>query len=340
MATAKGSYMKEALGLLAATIPMLLTRLAVYAVFFFIALMWFGFWGGLGLFLGAVLESGMGVLICFIIAIGFGWPMWRLARRYVLYMVKAPHVAAMTEVMLGRDVPKGPGQFAYGKKIIETYFKDVTVLWLVHEAVDAAVRSLSRRISRLTRWLPQSMQKLRQIILTIIRRAASYVDDAILSYAIAQRNPNAYDGAVQGLILYAQNTKAIVITAAKIYVIGKVFNLLLLVMFMVPGLLFTAMVGRSMDGYGELLVLFGAAMAFLLARFIELAIFEPFALAYTMVTYRRETEGQVPDPEWEAKLKPIHKKVGRLFAARDEKAEELRQAGVKPGDKIALPPMA
>jgi hypothetical protein len=340
MVTKKGSYMKEAMGLLMATVPLLLTRLAVYAGFFFLALLWFGFWGGLGLILGGVFESGAGVLICFLIAICFGWPAWRLARKYVLYMVRAPQVAAMTEVMLGRDVPRGPGQFQYGKEIIQSYFKDVTMLWLVHEAVDAAVRALARRITRFTRWLPQNMQKLRNIVLEILRRAASYVDEAILSHAVAKRYPNAYEGAVEGLVLYAQNSRAIVLTAAKIYVVGKVMSFLLFVMFMVPALLVTAMIGRSIDGYGELLVLFGAAMAFLGARFLELALFEPFALAYMMVTFRRETEGQEPDPAWEEKLKPLHRKVGELFARRDEKAKELarRGPGMQPGEEIALPP--
>ena len=323
MTDKKNSYFAEALSLMTATIPLLLTRLAVYMGFFFIAMLWFGFWGGLGLFLGAVLNSGMGVFICFVIAVGFGWPMWRLARKYVLYMVKAPHVAAMTEVMLGRDVPKGAGQFGYGKEIVENYFKDASVLWLVHEAVDAAVRGLSRTITRFTRWLPDSLKKLRNIILAIIRRAAGYIDEAIFSHTIAQRHTNVYEGATEGLILYAQNTKPILITAAKTYLLGKALNFVLFAMFMIPALITTAVIARAIEGApGELLVLFGAAIALMAARFIELAIFEPFALAYTMVTFRRETENQQPNPEWEAKLRPLHRKVGELFDLRDEHASE------------------
>ncbi len=332
----QGSYAAEAISLMKSTVPLLVTRMGIYAVFGAVALAWFGFWAGLALTLGYFLESVVGVIICLILSLGFAWPLWRLARKYVLYLVRAPYVAAITELMMGRDVPEGFGQFGYGKEIVEKYFVDVSVLWIVHEAVQGVVRTFARTVMSFTRWLPGSLKKLRNMAIKIVHRAGIYVDDAVFSYTIAQRNPKAYEGATDALLLYAENPKPILMTAAKTYVIGKVITGLLSLLFIVPTLLIVGVIGSQIGGAAsELVMIFGVVMAIFAAHITELALFEPFALAYAVVTFHRETEGQQPNPEWQEKLEGASDKVKELFDRRGEMADRIGETVGSGVDEMA-----
>ena len=106
MAQQSQSYMKQAASLLGKTMPLLGLNALVYFTFFVVAVIWFSVWTALAV-LGATLIHGLVGLFCFIIAIGFGGWIWRIARRYLLYLVKGAHIAAMTDTMSGRDVPGG-----------------------------------------------------------------------------------------------------------------------------------------------------------------------------------------------------------------------------------------
>ena len=193
------SYFKGAVGLLAGTTPLLAINMAIYAAFFFAALIWFGVWGGLGLLLARFAE--MAGLICFVIALATGGWAWRLARRYLLYMVKGAHIAAMTEIMCGREVPKGPGQVAYARGLMETYFKDVSQLFLLDGLVKAAVKSVTGTVVSLTRIipLPGDFRRLINLIRMIVNRSLSYVDEAIMSFAVQRRETNVWNSASDGI---------------------------------------------------------------------------------------------------------------------------------------------
>lgn len=329
---AKSSYMKEAISLLGATLPILAVNMAIYAAFFFAALLWFGFWLGLGLLLAKITEFAF--FVCLIIALGAGGWGWRMARRYLLYLVKGAHIAAMTEIMLGRDVPKGMAQITYGRDIIKTYFKDVSILFAVDMLVKATVKALTGTVVRIANFLPlpQNARQLLNFVRTMINQSLSYVDEAILSYAIARREPNVWRSAVDGVILYGQSYKRILITTLKVWVVGKIFDI-----FLFAGLLLPMVLIASLFESGGILF-FAFVLAFIGARLIELALYEPFALAYTMVTFHRETEGKEPDPEWKAKLEGMSSKFRELIGKADAFDKEAgHSGGLSAGDQVALP---
>lgn len=329
----KSSYFKETISLLGATMPMLGLNLAIYAGFFFVALIWFAIWAGLAVLLSNL--SGIAAVICLIIAFGAGGWGWRMARRYLLYMVKGAHIAAMTEIMLGRDVPRGLGQISYGQEIIKKYFKNVSLLFGIDMIVDGVVRSFTRTVQGVLNWLPLPGQarQLIALIRKIIERSASYVDEAILSYAIARGEENVFQSARQGLVLYAQSYKPILITTVKFYFIAKIFTFFLFLGFVIPALLLTSLFAI------EWLVIVGFVLAIIAARLVELALIEPFALAYVMVTFHRETEGQVPNPEWDQKLQGISTKFKELIGRAQEFADGHSNSPnpLRPGEAVHFP---
>lgn len=310
MAAQSPSYMKEALSLLTKTVPLLGLNALVYFAFFMVAVIWFSVWTALAV-AGATFIHGFVGIFCFVIAVGFGGWVWRMARRYLLYMVKGAHIAAMTETMCGRDVPGGIAQIKYGQEIIKKYFRDASMLFGLDMLVNGVVRALTGTVVRITNFLPLpgSARKLVRIIRQIINRSLSYVDEAILAHAIRRREPNVWASARHGTILYAQSYKGILLNTAKLYVLGKVFDVVFFAILLVPFLGAAALLDEAAGGF---VFVAGLILAGVGSRFIELAIYEPFALAYVMVTFQRETEGQEPDPEWDQKLQNMSGKFREI----------------------------
>ncbi|RAL20989.1 hypothetical protein DL240_15070 [Lujinxingia litoralis] len=325
--------MKDAVSLLGATVPILGLNAAVYAGFFLVAVVWFGVWAAITFFVAKLVPAA--AWICVIIALGAGGFAWRMARRYLLYMVKGAHIAAMTEVLLGRDVPRGAGQIQYARDIVTRYFKDVSVLFGLDALINGTVKAFTGTFVRIINFipLPGDFQRLIRIVQQIINRSLSYVDEAILSYAIARREENVWNSARHGIVLYGQSYKPILFTTIKAYLIGKAFSLAFFAMVLVPGLLIATVVGKQAIEMQSIITIIAFIIAAVGGRLLELAFYEPFALAYTMVTYHREIEGKQPDPEWDRKLQSASESFRKLIG----KAEE---AGLKAGDKVGLPQAA
>lgn len=316
MAAEKQSYLKEAASLLGKTLPILGLNALVYFVFFAVSVIWFTFWTALAVAAATFVHAFVGIFL-FLIALGAtGW-IWRLARRYLLYLVKGAHIAAMTEIMCGREVPGGLEQIKYGQRIIKKYFRDVSILFALDIIIKATVRALTGTVVRIMSFLPLpgSAKKLVDIIRQIINRSLSYMDAAILSYAIRQRRENVWGSARHGILLYAQSYKGILLSSAKLWVIGKVFDLLVFGILLVPFVGLTALLDF---GWGGIIFVAGLIMAAIGARLVELAFYEPYALAYVMVTYHRETEGVEPNPEWDQKLQNVSKKFRELVKKDEE----------------------
>src|SRR5699024_8807764 len=103
-------------------------------------------------------------------------------------------------------------------------------------------------------------------------RSLSYIDAAILSQAIIRREANVWRSAVDSVILYGQSYKQILMTTLKIWVVGKVFSFVVFIGFVVPALVVGSLIH-------DIAVIIAVVMAIVAARLLELALYEPFALA-------------------------------------------------------------
>lgn len=324
--SATGSYWSRAVSLVTRTLPFLGVNAVVYGVFFFASVLWFAVWGGLAL--GAAYFN-IGVLSVVFVVIGFGAGagIVKFARRYLLYLVKGAHIAAMTEILHGGQLPGGMGQFKYGQTVIKERFKDVSILFAVDTLVTASLKALQRKALRITSWLPlpEGAQSVVRAITEILARALTYVDEAILSYAILRKDPNIWNSAKEGVVLYAQSYKPILITAAKVWAIGKVAGFFAFMLFLVPA------AGVMLLAQGYFVVQIIAIILALVASWALVAtFFEPFALAYTLVTYHAAIEGKVPEMEWDNKLRGISPKYRELT----DKASSFQPAPMEQGATV------
>lgn len=308
MSNSNGSHWSRAVGLVTRTLPFIGINAVVYGGFFFAGLIWFSFWGGLAFIAG---KAGLGPVsaVLFFIGFGAGAGLVRFARRYILYMVKGAHIAAMTEILKGGQIPGGMNQLSYGQKIIQNYFKDVSVLFALDQLVTGSLKSLQRKVLRFASWLPlpEAAESLVRMVTEVVERSLTYVDEAILSYAIYQGDSNIWNSARHGVILYAQSFKPILTTAAKVWLLGKVMVFLLFLLFLVPA------IGVMLLAQGHIGVQIVALLMTLVAAWgAKATFFEPFALAYTLVTYHESIAGQVPDYEWDQRLSAVSSKYKEL----------------------------
>jgi hypothetical protein len=321
--TAKGAW-RRTVGLVGRTTPFLILRMGVYLAFFVLFVVWIGLWGGLAALFG---DRAPALSVVFVI-IGLAGPgaLFALARRYVLYMVTGAHIAVATKLLLGGSLPGGKGQVAYGREVVQTRFTDMSVLFGLDRLIDGAVRGVTNRVVRLLNRLPLGREgsALARMLMQIVRRSLSYVDEAILSYAVAKDSETVWRSARHGVILYGQAYKPILKSAVVIWLVGQVLFLALLVVLAVPAYV---LLGLSDSGVFMVAVVAGTL---LLAKLIELAIFEPFATIYTMATYHGAVQGLTPDPTWDARLQQVSKHFRELVGKAQQDGADDPLDGATP----------
>jgi hypothetical protein len=301
----------RALEMILRTMPFIILRLAVYlgiAVAYLIAV---GFGAGSGFVIGhAWADPGArmagafwGGLIGFAIVSGVLY----LAREYLLYLVKAAHIAVMVELMDGHPIPAGQGQIAFGTQFVKNHFAESSILFGVDQVVKGVLRVIIGMLNSITNFIPiPALQTLMRMIDAVIRMSLTYVDEVILAYLIRTRTTNPWDTARDGLILYAQNYKHFLKNAVwlSLFMWGTTFVIFLFligpagaVVWMFPG---------SNTG------LWALAFAIIFAIALKKALLEPLAIAALMQVFFKTIEGQTPDPEWKARLDSASAKFGEL----------------------------
>ena len=318
--------MSTAVGLLTRTTPFLLWNAAVYGATFVAAMLWMGGFGWLGVRLSDTAE--VAALVCFAVAVVVPVVLFVVLRRYFLYLVQAAHIAAATTLLLDGGIPDGQGQVEYGRNEVKRLFVNVSTLFFVDRMVDRVLRRFLSRFVRLVDLLPLggAVSGLARLASTVLRRSLTYVDEAIISYAIAQRSPNVFSSARHGIILYAQAYKPILAAAVRIWLLGRVAFVAALIIAAVPA--WAVFVAAGTPGVRLIAVIGAVVLAVVLMKIV----FEPFALIYTLVTYHRTVSGMQPDPVWDERLQSVSKEFTRLIGRARE------TAGGDPLDQGTVPP--
>lgn len=231
-------------------------------------------------------------------------------REYILYVLKAGHIAVMVHLIDGRDVPGGQGQIAYAKAVVTQRFAEANILFVVDQLVKGAIRAVTGLLGGIAAFLPiPGLDGLVRFANTVIRISLTYVDEIILGYNIRIESSSPFETARQGVVLYAQNGAKMVKNAVWLALIlwGTTFVIFLLmlapagaVVYFLPG---------NLSGWGFVL-------AIVFAWALKAAFVEPFAIASLMQVYFKTIEGQTPDPEWDYRLS----EASRQFRQLKEKA--------------------
>lgn len=268
-----------------------------------------GFWGAL---------AGLGVA---------GGILYFL-REYLLYMVKAGHIAVLVELMEGKkDLPGGRGQISHAQAIVKERFAESNVLFVLDRLITGILKAFNRLFLTVAGIIPlPGLDSAVKFIGRVVTMSLTYLDEVILSYNFRTRSENPWKSGQTALVLYAQNYKAFLKNAVwLVFVVWGLTFLVFLVVLAPVGLLVSQFPGTA--GFLTLVV------ALVFAWAVKQAVIDPFAMTALMQVFYAVTEGQVPNPEWEAKLDSASKKFGEL----KEKAAEWGSGPAPQSQEVPMP---
>ena len=247
----------------------------------------FALWGGV---------VGIGV-----VSIAVYW-----IREYILYIVKAGHIAVMVHLIDGRDVPGGQSQIAYAREVVTQRFAEANILFVLDQLVKGAIRAITGLIGGIAAFLPiPGLSGLVSFINTVIRLSLTYVDEIILGYNIRINSASPFETARQGVVLYAQNGKTMVKNAVWLAVIMWGVSLVIFLLMLAPAGAILYLMPGELAGWAFVL-------AIVFAWAFKAAFIEPFAIACLMQVYFKTIQGQVPNPDWDRRLAEASSKFREL----------------------------
>ncbi len=324
----KGSLqLGTAFNLLMRTMPIILVRLGVTIAFWLVALIYLGVTGGVAWLIGQAISI-VGVIL-FFVAIAAMIPLYNLAYRYVFFMIKAAHIAVVSELLVRGNLPDGTNQLSWGKERVTERFGEANVMFVVDELVNGVVTAFTRTVYSVASWLPGDLRSVVRILNQIIRFAMNYIDEAILARSFYSNQDNVWANARDGLVLYGMTWKPILKTAVALMALSYVPFIVVFLVFSAPLGLLLSLISTTIAGWSLLITL-------LLAWMVKVAVGDAFAMIAIVAVYQRETDGLEPDPQMAARLESVSSK----FIELKKKAAENMGIGEKPkNDNLDQPDM-
>ncbi|ALV30269.1 MULTISPECIES: hypothetical protein [Pannonibacter] len=235
-----------------------------------------------------------------------------LLREYVLYIVKAGHIAVLVELMDGRPLPEGEGQVAYGSRMVRERFAQASLLFGIDQLVKGVISAIAGLIEGIASLLPiPGLQAAAGLLRNFLKVAIGFTDEVILAHAMRTRAANPWASAEEALVLYGQNYRTMFRNAAWLAVMIYGLSFLVFLLALAPAAALVYLMPGALSAGG-------LVFAVLFAWAFKAALLEPLAITCMMQVFFRTTEGQVPDPAWRARLQDLSGKFREIGGkARD-----------------------
>lgn len=289
----------KALGIMLRTAPFILFRVAVYFGITAALIVVTGTGAGVGYGIGAFGDEEFRATSTFWGgAAGFGLTVGVIFffRDYILYVVKAGHIAVMVELLDDKPIPEGKGQIAHAAEVVQARFGQASALFALDVLIRGVINVVTGLLEGLMSFLPiPGVDRLMGALRAYLRLAVGLIDEVILGHAIRTKSENAWESAHDGLVLYAQNARTMLVNAAWLTLITWVLSLAVFLVMLAPAAAVVWLLpGNSTTGMFVFAVVFAWA--------VKAALIEPFAVACMLQVFFTVTEGQEPLPEWKGRL--------------------------------------
>ncbi len=313
-----------AVNLLVQTLPYALMRFGILVAVSIITLIWYAITLGGGSWIGSKVPL-LGYVWIFG-GLGVWGYLWWFVVRYFLYLLKAGHIAVLTDLITTGRVGNGQeDMFTYGKRVVTERFGQVSALF----ALDAIVKGIVTAFNRTLRWIANlipipGLSGMVSIVNSIVRATTSYIDETIFSYSLARGDANHWRSAQDGLIYYAQNSKEVLKTGVYIVLLDYVLTFVAWLACLVPAFLVASLF--SPGGIAQ----FGVVItAVLFAANLRSAFLKPLFLTMVMTKFHVCARNQVINLEWDQKLSSASDKFQTL--------KQQAQAPFAPSQQAAVP---
>lgn len=275
------------------TWPYIALRIMICLVALALALLFMGSGAVLGY--GLMAETGdvdariiggcLGALAAFVMGCG----LFYMAREFILYLVTAGQIAVFVDLMDGHSVSLGLGQLRHGAREVKARFAQSSALFVLHELIHGVTRLFTSLLS----FFP--VPGLSSMVNALLRVSVGLIDEIILAYAIRTRSEDPAEAARHAVILYAQNLTAMMRNAAWL----ALFIHMMTAAIFAIGLGLAVLLAPALEGLSWIVA---AILAFIGTLVLRATLVRSLAVACLWQAFMRVTDGQLPDPAWEAKL--------------------------------------
>jgi hypothetical protein len=325
----------RSLTLMRQTAPFIVFRMLVYFGIAVAYVLVTGTGAGIGWGVGGFGDAGFRATSTFwggIIGFGLTAGVIYLMREYLLYIVKAGHIAVMVELLQGGTIPEGRGQIEHARREVTARFGQASALFALDQLIKGVIRAITGLVRGLMSILPiPGMRQIMGVVRAYLRVAVGLVDEVILAHAIRTRSENAWASAREALVLYGQNAKPMLVNAVWITAIVYLLSFVVFLLMLAPAAGAVYLIPGAWSAGG-------LVFALLFAWAVKVALIEPFAVACLLQVFFKVTEGQTPNPEWEERLTQASDK----FRSLGERAMQYAGGGrsATPGTQEATAPPA
>lgn len=326
MATRK-HHIVWALRLLWRTRPFSRVRFAVFGVFFFATIGYFGVFS----WVIAVLKTWWLQLVVLVVAAGGYLVGWGPLRRYVAFAGHAPHLLAMVRTLEGDKLDRGSAQVEQSTRAVEDKFPETKDVFSLEDQVGKTLKDIRPEAIRMSELKPfPGFNKLGRVSGWMVLFALRYIREAVVGYALHHKHKSTWDSAKRGVVLYAQWGTDLTKSAVRIHQLGVLFGLAVVALLMIPGFRLLEFAGSDAGLITRIVLVAGLVKA---AWVVKHALYEPFGQGYMLSSYLALVAGKAVDAELSEQLERASKRYrGLVDRARDDLGVEPPPDGLGDGD--------
>lgn len=282
------------------TMKFVWAKLALGGAIFLFALLTFAISVGLGSLFGG---SSMGVFLWIWLILVL--LVYAFVNRYIGYLLKAGHVAVVTTAVTTGSVPDN--QLQAGKEMVEKRFATANVYFALDGLVSGAVRQLQNGLGKIENIFGNipGVSALVNFAQLFIGIALGYIDECCLGYTFLHNDQSAFKSAADGVVIYFQNWKKLLKSAAITTLIVLLVSFLA---WLVPFLLLAGLF-KTM----EVSFVFAFLLALMCSAIIKSAFVDSYMMVKMMVAYMEEAPYTVITFDLYGKLCKLSAKFRKLF---------------------------
>ncbi len=243
---------------------------------------------------------------------------YKLVMNYAGYMVKAAHIAIITEAVTTGQIPDN--MVKTGTEMVKARFGATNTYFVLDKLIGGAVKQLQNVVGKIDDIFGNipvvgAIVKFAQVFIGI---ALGYIDECCLGYTFYKKEDGAFKAGCDGVVVYFQNTKHLLKSAAitTLIVIGGTFLAWVIpfaVVFLICGAL-------------DVSAFFAVVLALIIALVLKSAFIDSFMLVKTMVAYMEVAPSTEITFDIYGKLCKISGKFKSLFNKAKEETPAMEIA--------------
>ncbi len=246
---------------------------------------------------------------------------YKLAMYYGGYMIKAAHIAVVSQIVTTGAVPEN--MFETGKNMVKERFGATNVYFVVDRLVSGAVRQLQNVVTKIDNLFGNipGLDVVFSFVKVFIGIALGYIDECCLGYTFYKKEDGAFKASCDGVAVYFQNAKHLLKSAlvTSLIVMGAT-----VVVWLVPFLLVLAICGAI--GVSEFGWLIAVLIACVIAAVLKSAFVDSYMMVKTMVSYMEVAPSTEITFDIYGKLCKISSKFKSLFNKAKEETPAMEVA--------------